>query len=166
MNFGIAATYYEIDSTGLNLSVFNPSIQENQDLNLQKTLTTKKFQDLLDHEHIEQVCVLQWINGLVQHIPELSHLQTQVSFIYKHHVSKLKLEDKPTKLHPLASSGQNETIMTEFKMALEDLFKQTDQTMESFKARIFPVGGDGLTYEKMIQLQEYLQLHSNDMEAM
>ena len=166
LNIGLAATYYEIDGTGIDISVFDLSKQENQDPNLRKSLTAKKFQDLLDHEHIERVCVLQWINVLVQHIPELSHLRAQVSFAYKHRVSKLRLEDKPTKIHPLASSGRNETILTDFKVALEDFFEQIGQTRESFKARIFPVGGDGLTYEKMIQLWEYLQLHPNDMDAM
>jgi hypothetical protein len=39
-------------------------------------------------------------------------------------------------------------VLTEFKAALKDFFKQTGQTRDSFKPYIFPVGGDGLTYKK------------------
>jgi len=116
--------------------------------------------------HIERVCILQWISVLVQYIPALAHLKPEISFAYHHRVSKLKLEPKPAKIHPLASSRRNETILTELKAALEDFFEQTGQIRDSFKPFIFPVGGDGLTYEKMVQLHEYLQLHSNDMDSM
>ena len=126
----------------------------------------EKFQKLLDHAHIERVCILQWISVLVQYIPALAHLRPEISLAYLTRVSKVKLEPKPTPVHPLASSGRNETILTEFKAALEDFFEQTGQTRDSFKPYIFPVGGDGLTYEKMVQLREYLQLHSNNMESM
>jgi len=58
-------------------------------------------------------------------------------------------------------------VLTKFKAALEDFFEQTGQTKDVFKPYIFPVGGDGLTtYKKMVQLHDYLQLHSNNMESM
>lgn len=58
-------------------------------------------------------------------------------------------------------------MLTKFKAALEDFFEQTGQTKDVFKPYIFPVGGDGLTtYKKMVQLHDYLQLHSNNMESM
>ena len=167
LNIGIAATYYEVDCDGLDLSIFELSTQQEVlDRNLRKTLTVEKFQTLIDHAHLERVCVLQWISVLVKYIPALAHLHSEVSFAYSTRVSKLKLETKPAKIHPLASSGRNETVLTDFKAALEDFFEQTGQTRESFKPYIFPVGGDGLTYEKMVQLREYLQFHSNDMESM
>ena len=70
------------------------------------------------------------------------------------------------KVHPLASSSRSETILTDFKDALQDFFAQIGQTPESFKRRTIFVGGDGLTYQKTLELQEYLQFHLNDFESM
>ncbi|KIM36098.1 hypothetical protein M413DRAFT_428012 [Hebeloma cylindrosporum] len=133
---------------------------------LRKDLTVQQLQGMIDHAHLETVCMLQWINTLLQYIPELAHLKPNVSLLYRTRAAKQRLPVKAAKVHPLASSSGNETILTEFKEALQDFFNQTGQTSDSFKKRLFPVGGDGLTYEKMLQLQEYLQFHDNEYDSM
>jgi len=167
LNIGLAATYYEIDVADIDIGAFNlAQKREMLEKNLRKDLTVPQLQGMIDHLHLETICMLQWINTLVQHIPELGHLKEDVSLVYRTRAARQRLPVKVAKVHPLASSSGNETILTEFKEALQDFFNQTGQTSESFKKRLFPVGGDGLTYEKMLQLQEYLQFHDNEYESM
>ena len=167
LNIGLAATYYEVDDSEIDVAVFD---LENKQKSLaegkRRDLTARKLHDMIDHAHIEWVCVIQWINTLVQHIPQLAHLKPDVSRVYRTRVAKNRLTDKPAKVHPLASSSRSETILTDFKEALHDFFAQIGQTPESFKRRTILVGGDGLTYQKTLELQEYLQFHSNDFESM
>ena len=52
LNIGLAATYYEVDSSSLDQSVFDLSRQQaGSDSNLRKCLTVEKFQKLLDHAY-------------------------------------------------------------------------------------------------------------------
>ncbi|KAJ3506750.1 hypothetical protein NLJ89_g6695 [Agrocybe chaxingu] len=167
LNIGIAATYYEIELEGVDIQAFNlENTQKMQAEGQQERITVDKLLGLVDHEHLANICILQWINTLVQHIPHLAHLQPEISLRYRTRAAKQPLKAKPAKVHPLASSGKNETIMTELKEALGDFLEQSGQTAESFKKRLFPIGGDGLTYEKILQLTEYLQFHTNDVDAM
>lgn len=166
MNVGLAATYYEIDLDSVNIDVFNLTEKKNSLATTSRPILNEEMlQDLIDHEHVENICVLQWISTLVNRIPELNHFKSDISRLYKTRVAKNRLKVQPAKIHPLASSSRNETVTTEFKDALLDFFSQIGQTPESFKPRLLCVGGDGLTYQKMVELKEYLQFHSNDIES-
>lgn len=163
LNIGLAATYYEVedvDPAVFDLEDKRQRLAENK----RKDLTVNQLLAFVDSQHIESVCVLQWINTLVQYIPQLSHLTTQVSMLYRTRCAKEKLPAKPTKAHPLASSSQNETMTTDLKEALLDFLEQTGQTNETFKDRLFPIGGDGLTFEKILSIKEFLQLHDNKFD--
>jgi len=167
LNIGLAATYYEFDHGDIDINVFNLENKRQQLLRGErKTLTVRKLESLINHAHIEAVFVLQWINTLVQHIPELQHLKTDIAILYRTRVAKQRLPVAPAKIHPLASSSRNETVFTDLKEALHDFLSQTGQTSDNFKKRLIPVGGDGLTYEKMVQLKEYLQFHENEHESL
>lgn len=166
MNIGLAVTYYEIDLDGVDINVFNLSEKQKLLAATQRAnLTEEYLQSLIDHEHIENICVLQWISTLVNHIPELSHFKGDVSRLYRTRAAKNHLKTQPVKVHPLASSSHNETITTEYKDTLHDFFSQIGQTREDFKPRLLCIGGDGLTYQKMVELKEYLQFHTNDVES-
>jgi len=69
-----------------------------------------------------------------------------------------------TNVHPLATSRKNEVVITELKDALLDFFAQIGQMRENYLCRHIMVGGDGLTYEKMLLLKKYMQLHGNEFE--
>lgn len=86
--------------------------------------------------------------------------------LYRTRCAKEKLPAKPTKAHPLASSSRNETITTDLKEALLDFLEQTGHTNEGFKNRLFPIGGDGLTFEKILSIKEFLQLHDNEFDRL
>ncbi|KAF8193655.1 hypothetical protein BJ912DRAFT_1091531 [Pholiota molesta] len=141
LNIGLAATYYEIELDGVDISAFDlENVQHTRSQQSRKSFTFHKLHELVDDAHIEAVCILQWISTL----PE-------ISLRYRTNAAKQPLKPEASKVHPLASSSRNET---------------TGQTKDAFKKRLFPIGGDGLTYEKMVQLKEYLQFHNNDLQSM
>ena len=166
LNIGLAATYYEVDIDDIDISVFDLDRKLRMiDRGGRAKLSVAKLQDMIDQPHIENVCILQWIHTLAQHIPQLRHLKPDIGILYRTRVAKQRLPVKAAKVHPLASSSRNETHFTDLKDALIDFFAQIGQTPQDFKRRLFPVGGDGLTYEKMLQLKEYLQFHENEQES-
>ncbi|KAF8191273.1 hypothetical protein BJ912DRAFT_295157 [Pholiota molesta] len=167
LNIGLAATYYEIELDGVDISAFElGNVRRTQFEQSRRSLTLHQLHGLVDDAHIEAICVLQWVSTLVHYVPLLSSLQPEITLRYRTKVAKQPLKAKPSKVHPLASSSRNETITTDLNAALLDFLEQTGQTKESFKERLFPIGGDGLTYEKMVQLKEYLQFHENGVQSM
>ncbi|KAF8166678.1 hypothetical protein BJ912DRAFT_1092378 [Pholiota molesta] len=167
LNIGLAATYYEIELDGIDISTFDlKNAEDFRTTHSRKTLTLHGLHKLIDNSHIGETCILQWISTLIHYIPSLSFLEPEISVRYRTRVSKQPLKEKPSKVHPLASSSCNESITTDLNAALLDFLEQTGQTSDTFKNRLFPIGGDGLTYEKMVQLKEYLQFHESDLQSM
>ncbi|KII83902.1 hypothetical protein PLICRDRAFT_58707, partial [Plicaturopsis crispa FD-325 SS-3] len=165
LNIGIAATYFEaegVDVEAFDLDDKRRCLADSP----RKDLDVHKLLGLLDNEHIEMVGVLQWLYVLVHRIPELAHMKSHVSMLYRTRAAKQPLPVKATKTRPLAASGMNETINTELKEALTDFFGQLGQSKDDFLRRLFAVGGDGLTYEKFLLLKEYLQFHENEFESL
>ncbi|KAJ7930249.1 hypothetical protein B0H13DRAFT_2309719 [Mycena leptocephala] len=56
-------------------------------------------------------------------------------------------------VHPLAAIGKKQTIPTELMAAMLDFLEQVGQTPDNYLKRKLPVGGDGLTYAMLQQLQ-------------
>ena len=81
LNIGLAATYYEVEDV-------DPAVFDLEDKRQRlaekkrKDLTVNQLLGFVDSQHIESICVLQWINTLVQHIPQLSHLKPHISMLY------------------------------------------------------------------------------------
>lgn len=119
MVIGIAATYSElagVEVSALDLEDKRRWIAKN----LRLKATVKTFLDLLDAKHIETVSTLHWLRVLVHYIPALSKWREHVSMLFRTRASKLPLPAQATIVHPLASSGKNETVTTELKDALVD----------------------------------------------
>ena len=86
--------------------------------------------------------------------------------LFREKVSKLQLPIKPTKVHPLASSGKNETVMTELKDTLINFFDQMGQTESGYIPQVLFAGGDGLTFQKMLEIKQYLQFHGDPFHSL
>jgi hypothetical protein len=56
-------------------------------------------------------------------------------------------------------------VTVELRDALLDFFEQIGQTRDDHLRRLIMVGGDGLTYEKILLLKKYLQSHGNEFES-
>lgn len=165
LNIGLAATYFEVED--VNISAFDlDNKRERISEGHRKTLTAEKLAGYIDSGHLETVGMLQWINTLLHYIPELAGLKGHLEMLYSTRATKQQIPVKPTKIHPLASSSRNETILTDFKAALHDFLEQIGQTPEKFKRQIIPIGGDGLTFDKMLMLKEFLQLEESEFESL
>jgi hypothetical protein len=165
MNIGIAATYCELE--GVDLAAVD--FAERQKLvfeNKRSKLTVHDLLSFIDQKHLDTVFTLHWLRVLVNSIPRLSKWKGHISMLFLEKSSKLQLPIKPTKVHPLASSGKNETVSTELKDALFDFFDQMGQTETDNSHRILFAGGDGLTFQKMLEIQRYLQFHDDSFQSL
>jgi len=165
MNIGIGATYFEIEDfkpVAADLDDKLARIAENK----RKDLTVEQLLSWINQEHLETVGVLHWLRTLTDYIPELAKYKSHVSLLFQTRAAKHRLPTRATKVHPLATSGKNETITTEFKDGLLDFFSQIGQTQDDHLRRLVLVGGDGLTYELMLRLKKYLQFHNHWFERL
>ena len=165
MNIGIAATYCELeetDITAFDLMDKRLRIAENR----RASLTVEQLASFLDQKHLNTVFPLHWLRILTHYILELSPEKSKVSELFRQHATKLQVPVKATKVHPLASSGKNETVTSELKDALVDFLGQMGQTEQDNTGQIILAGGDGLTYQKMIDLKRYLQFHRDPFQSL
>ncbi|KAF6744764.1 hypothetical protein DFP72DRAFT_1078109 [Ephemerocybe angulata] len=116
--------------------------------------------------HLDTVLSLHWLRVLVQYIPELNHLKSQVTALFAARATKLKIPEGATPVYPLSSSGKSETVTTELKDAMHDFLEQMGQSKDSYLRRLFLVGGDGLTFQRLLELQRYAQFHPDPLEAL
>ncbi|KAF9232250.1 hypothetical protein BU15DRAFT_19439, partial [Melanogaster broomeanus] len=117
----------------------------------------------IDHDHLGTVLSLHWLRVLAAYIPELDGFKEHVSLLFRTRAAKIHLPPQCTPMHPLAMSSKNETVTTELKDTLVDFFSQIGQSQNDYSKRLL-LGGDGLTYEKIIQLKKYLQFHDDPFE--
>ncbi|PPR02512.1 LOW QUALITY PROTEIN: hypothetical protein CVT26_011996 [Gymnopilus dilepis] len=165
MNIGIAATYCELedmDPSWADLDDRRRRVAENK----RTDLTVDALLKTIDQSHLDLVFSLHWLRVLINSIPELSRWKEHVAMLFRKKAKKLQLPIKQTRVHPLASSGKNETITTELKEGLCDFLEQLGQVSGDYLPRIFVASGDGLTFQKMLEIQRYLQFHSDPFQSL
>ncbi|KAL1943190.1 hypothetical protein VTO73DRAFT_4265 [Trametes versicolor] len=165
LRIGIAATYVETPDAPLTAFDFDDK-QRRLAANERASLTVRQLIGFVDQRHRETVGVLHWLRILVNHIPELARYKESVSLWFRTRAAKQRLPEKPAPVHPLATSGKNETITTELKDGLVDFLEQCGQEPADYHRRLILCGGDGLTFEKMVQLKNYLRFHSDPFESL
>jgi hypothetical protein len=79
--------------------------------------------------------------------------------------AKLVIPVERSVVHVLAPSGKKETIPSELKDGLLDFLQQVGQTAASYIPRKLVIGGDGLSYAMLLQLQSYLQWHKDAFQS-
>ncbi|KAI0028054.1 hypothetical protein K488DRAFT_28312, partial [Vararia minispora EC-137] len=167
---GIAGTAVEMigfnaDALDLNKKLIYRSQSKRAEL------TVYNFLDLLDEDHLERVCTLQFLQTLVTYIPELKTLQSQIDTL-RHTsaseldggIAQLRLSPQKSKVRPAATSAKDEGKTAELAAALDDFLSQMGQKPGDYIRRLVLVGGDGLTYEKVVNLQEVMQLSEDPLE--
>ncbi|KAI9063585.1 hypothetical protein FKP32DRAFT_1676294 [Trametes sanguinea] len=165
IHIGIAGTYVEAPNAqvdALDLDDKHRRLLAND----RATLSVPQLLRFIDMRHREVVGVLHWIRVLAHHVPELASYQKEVSLRFRTQGAKRRLPAQPSVVHPLATCAKNETVSTDLKDALVDFLGQLGQQPGDYHRRLFLCGGDGLTFEKMVQLKHYLQLHSDPLESL
>lgn len=129
-----------------------------------RDLTVEKLTDMVDWDHAEVVAELQWLQALVNHIPSLASLKHKVAELYQTDGAKLIVPVRKTKIHALPTAAKNEAVSTELRDGLVDFLKSIGQTEDCYVRRLIPVGGDGLTFEKLVQLKNQLQFQKTEFQ--
>ncbi|KAJ7058623.1 hypothetical protein C8F01DRAFT_1371370 [Mycena amicta] len=130
------------------------------------TLTVRHYANLLNFPHLDGVYAAHWLKVLVDHIPELRIAENQqhIKDTFRIRLVKLKKADTPSKIHPLSSCSKNENVTGELKEGLRDFLAQVGQLDGDYsRGRYIRLGGDGLTFERTLQLSRYLQFDDDDL---
>ena len=165
MNVGLAATYVELE--GIHPNALNFADKMAHVANSRRSnLTISQLLGYLDQKHIDTVMTLHWLLTLINYVPCLSSLRKDVLDAFCTRAAKLCLPVKSSFVHPLATSSKNETVTTDLKDAIFDFMEQIGQTSEDYQHCLILTCGDGLTFEKIIQLKKYLQFHGDDLQSL
>ncbi|KAJ3837667.1 hypothetical protein F5878DRAFT_642577, partial [Lentinula raphanica] len=164
MSVGIAATFVEYAE-----GTFPPDVHDINDKkariarNERTHIDVNFFMDLINDKHLETVGMIQWLDSLVTQIPELAFLKPHITSLYETKGAIDRLPPRASKIHCLSTVGKNENVTDELYSSILDFFTQIGQTAGSYSSRVWPVGGDGLSYQRLLELQRYMQYEENEL---
>ncbi|PBK58138.1 hypothetical protein ARMSODRAFT_984083, partial [Armillaria solidipes] len=124
--------------------------------NTRQSFTFDKLQSLIDYQHLDVAFTIQWIKSLC-HMEEDLRATTG---------AKHRIPPRKTKIFLLPTNGYNETMVSELIKVIRDIFGHLRQTKESYIQHLLLLEGDGLTYERMVQLKNYLQFLEYEFDRM
>ncbi|KAI0362305.1 hypothetical protein OH77DRAFT_1377558, partial [Trametes cingulata] len=167
MKIGVAAYVaeaLEFDPAAADLDDRRQRIAENK----RKELTLEQLTEMIDFAHLETSMTLQWLQVLVNYVPALAPYKPAVAALVRTDGTKMAApcSIKKTPIHPLKTVAKNEAVTTELRDAVADFLEQIGQQEKDFTRRLVPIGGDGLTFEKLVQLKNYLQFHEGEFERL
>ncbi|KAJ7147592.1 hypothetical protein C8R43DRAFT_889597 [Mycena crocata] len=164
MNVGMSGLWVEAWSF-INIHVFDLSDKRQRiSFNLRATVTVDALLGLLDQLDANTTGHLEWLEVVVRCVKPLNQLRTELKARYRS-TAKLVIPVQQSVLHPLAPSGKKQTIPSELKEGMVDFLQQVGQTPSKYLPRKMIVGGDGLTYVMLLQLQTYLQFHTDPFKS-
>ncbi|KAK7687036.1 hypothetical protein QCA50_009536 [Cerrena zonata] len=156
-----SAGLYHVKNPAQSFSPY-PSIRTSQRCDW----TTEKLVKLIDISHMRRIGILQWLQVLVNYVPALAYLKPEIARRFRsvEHGAILPLpRNERTLVHPLSTVAKNENITSEFRDALLDFFTQLGQHDQDFVNRLIFVAGDGLTYERLLQIKSYMKDQTNSL---
>jgi hypothetical protein len=164
MNVGMSGLWVEAWDI-INVHVFDLSDKRQRiSCNERANLSVDRLFSFLDQEDADTTGYLGWLEVLVRCVTPLKYQSAQVKARLRG-TAKLVIPVQKSVVHPLAPSGKKETIPSELKVGLDDFLKQIGQTAESYIPRKLIIGGDGLSYAMVLQLQNYLQWHKDPFKS-
>ncbi|KAJ3991231.1 hypothetical protein F5050DRAFT_1802198 [Lentinula boryana] len=168
MLIGCAGTYCEgeeLEEGALDLDDKKRCLKQN----LRASLSFDQLWSLIDHDFFTKVLPLQWLGtlfGFLDDLPEIHQYGNQLQQLYEKIGTKQKVSPCTTKVYPLKSNAYNETVTAELLKAIQDFLAQLGMSSDHFVRRLILAGGDGLSYERMVQLKNYLQFLENDFDRL
>ncbi|KAJ7429297.1 hypothetical protein FB451DRAFT_963813, partial [Mycena latifolia] len=163
MIIGIAGTMFEIvvDADALDLLDKRKRIVSSR----RPHLTLDELLELIDQSHLEEIGILQYLEAMLNYIPEATVYKEDIHLRYRTRVARIQAPIEKTPIHPFATSGKNEAVITELKDAFLDFLEQMGQTEGDYDSRLWFGGGDGMSYNNMLLLKKYLQNHSDPFQS-
>ncbi|KAJ3742526.1 hypothetical protein DFH05DRAFT_1401446 [Lentinula detonsa] len=168
MLIGCAATYCEgeeLEEGALDLDDKKRCLKQN----LRASLSFDQLWSLIDHDFFIKVLPLQWLGtlfGFLDDLPEIRQYGNELRQLYDKIGTKQKVSPRTTKVYPLKSNAYNETVTAELLKAIQDFLAQLGMSSDHFVRHLILAGGDGLSYERMVQLKNYLQFLENDFDRL
>ncbi|KAJ3771380.1 hypothetical protein FB446DRAFT_609077, partial [Lentinula raphanica] len=168
MLIGCAGTYCEgeeLEEGALDLDDKKRCLKQN----LRASLSFDQLWRLIDHDFFTKVLPLQWLGtlfGFLDDLPEIRQYENQLRQLYEKIGTKQKVSPRTTKVYPLKSNAYNEMVTAELLKAIQDFLAQLGMSSDHFVRRLILAGGDGLSYERMVQLKNYLQFLENDFDRL
>ncbi|KAJ6448308.1 hypothetical protein C8R45DRAFT_1224727 [Mycena sanguinolenta] len=164
MNVGMSCLWVEawdiINPNVFDLSDKRQRIKSNE----RASLSVDRLFGFLDQEDADTTGYLAWLEVLVWCVKPLKYQSVEVKARFRG-TAKLVIPVQKSVVHLLAPSGKKETIPSELKDGLIEFLKQIGQTPESYISRKLIIGGDGLSYAMVLQLQSYLQWHKDPFKS-
>jgi len=121
-------------------------------------MTVDTLMDDIDWNHSRNVQVLHWARVLINYIPELNFLSSEISARF--HSSPIALhhmrEGQKTVVHPLGTNAEREIETQGMAQALLDFNEQMGVGPEAANKVLSWVRGDGTSYATILQLQKYV----------
>ena len=157
MKIGVASTaavVWDYDPEAFSVKERERILGENK----RAAMTVEAILEMIDIELLRQLFVMQWLQTLVNYVPELSKCKGKVAELYRAKATKLRVPDRKTEIIPLGTSAKNENVMPELRDLLVDIFDQYGQSEGDYDPdRIWFMGGDGLTFERLDKALLYSQ---------
>lgn len=133
-----------------------------------QNLTTDSLLRMVNTRHIHSVMILHCAKTIATYIPELRPLLPKIHERIRTESLQATGVIMPlhcTEIRPLATCAKDEKQLAELKDTIRDVLKQLGQTKDSYQRRKIFIG-DGLTFELILRLIDYLQLQENEFDRL
>ncbi|KAJ3827207.1 hypothetical protein F5880DRAFT_1474946 [Lentinula raphanica] len=129
-------------------------------------ITVPKLLELFDHDHERKVFSYQWLWVLGEYVELLGHLKKHANILLATQGSKLKIPEGADSPFTLPTTSGSEQDLPAFLDSILSFMKDLGQMKDNHMHRMFPIGGDGLTFELYGRVMEQRQLHSGPFTSL
>jgi hypothetical protein len=125
-----------------------------------KHFTAEILLDDIDQDHLNLIASLHWIKILVRYVPELSKHQEYVSTLFRTRAKKHVAPNRKKTIIPLGTNSENEATVKGMEGAVKDFVcKQMGMMEKELDNTVFPVSGDGMTFDRLNKLKRNSVFH-------
>ena len=123
-----------------------------------KKMTVETLRADIDWDHLRNVQMLHWVRVLVDYVPDLNFLSSQVSDRFRSSpIAKHRMrEGRKTIVQPLGTNAEREIETQGMARALLDFDEQMGLGPEAAAKLLSWVRGDGASYATILRLQKYV----------
>ncbi|KAL0569269.1 hypothetical protein V5O48_012698 [Marasmius crinis-equi] len=137
-------------------------------LNRQITFTFDEYMNLIDFQYIETALelamldiLLTWASNSLEDVH-----RDGLKDLWKTDGTKRQIELRRAQIFCLPTNGFNEMAAADLNKSIRDLFKKVGQTSSAYNRRVWFASGDGLSFERLVQLANYNQLQDIEYERL
>ncbi|KAF8969042.1 hypothetical protein BDZ97DRAFT_1902760 [Flammula alnicola] len=123
-----------------------------------KKMTVETLRADIDWHHLRNVQMLHWVRVLVDYVPDLNFLSSQISARFRSPpIAKHRMrEGRKTVVQPLGTNAEREIETQGMARALLDFNEQMGLGPEAATELLSWVHGDGASYATILRLQKYV----------